>query len=271
MWISIVALTFATAPVKVALPDFSAIDVEPRRAALVADHLAAQLAHHGLEVVTARQIAAVLGQERQAQLLGCSNESSSCLTELANAMGADVVASGTIAKIDDQFQLNVTLSSTVDARRISTLVAQGKSESAILDAITNQGNRVANDVLSRLRPGESSGTTDGTVRRWSWAPAAAGIGCGVAAAVLLANAGATSARLRSGVNEAGAPLTSTEGSELVSAGRSQQAAGVGLLIGAGASLVATAAMFLLGGADAPTVGLAPAAGGASLAIQGAFP
>jgi hypothetical protein len=63
--------------------------------------------------MSSNDIGALLGVERQKQLLGCSDDKGSCLTELAGAAGARFVLSGSLAKLGDVFQLNLT---TLDSR-----------------------------------------------------------------------------------------------------------------------------------------------------------
>lgn len=76
--------------------------------------VAAEVARRGVfEVSSSREIAMALGIERQKQLLGCSPEGASCLTELAGALGADLVLSGTIARLGNAWTLTLQ---TADAR-----------------------------------------------------------------------------------------------------------------------------------------------------------
>ncbi|MBK7862715.1 MAG: hypothetical protein IPJ65_29720 [Archangiaceae bacterium] len=65
------------------------------------------------EVMSSNDIATLLGVQRQKQLLGCSEDSGSCLAELAGALGARFVLSGSVAKLGDVFQLTL---STVDSK-----------------------------------------------------------------------------------------------------------------------------------------------------------
>jgi hypothetical protein len=75
--------------------------------------VAAEVDRRGVfEVFTSRELASVLGLERQKALLGCS-EGASCLAELSGALGADLVLSGTIARLGDAWTLTLQ---TVDAR-----------------------------------------------------------------------------------------------------------------------------------------------------------
>src|SRR3954469_8990811 len=100
-------LVLAAAPVRIATTgwSFSGVDAPVGEAFL--DRFANQLAANGIKVTTAKDIAGVLGLERQKQLMGCGAETSSCLAELAGALGVDAVLSGSVVKVGSG--LNVTL------------------------------------------------------------------------------------------------------------------------------------------------------------------
>lgn len=70
------------------------------------------------EVVSSRDVSSLLGIERQRQLLGCTSEGSSCMTELSGALGARFVLSGTVAKLGQAYQLTLT---TLDSQRATPL------------------------------------------------------------------------------------------------------------------------------------------------------
>lgn len=81
--------------------------------------LTAEVARRGFfEVISQRDMTTLMGVERQKQLMGCSEESTSCLSELSGAMGAQFVLSGTVAKLGDAFQMTL---STLDTRKAQPL------------------------------------------------------------------------------------------------------------------------------------------------------
>jgi hypothetical protein len=76
-------------------------DLPERTGRIVADNLVAELRKlGGISVVSMDEVRAMLEMESERQLLGCSEDSSSCLAEIADALGADVVVSGGIATLD---------------------------------------------------------------------------------------------------------------------------------------------------------------------------
>ncbi|MBL8924301.1 MAG: hypothetical protein JNJ54_35965 [Myxococcaceae bacterium] len=75
--------------------------------------IAAEVTARGFfEVVTAEDLRTLLGLERQRQLMGCTE--SSCTTELAGALGARFVLSGSLTKLGATWQLTLT---TLDTQR----------------------------------------------------------------------------------------------------------------------------------------------------------
>src|SRR5690242_11003681 len=85
----------------IAAPDLTVVGLELNRGALYTEHFAQQLTALGFSVVTQKQIASLLGQERQKQLLGCATQSDSCIAELASALGSDAIITGSVAKLGD--------------------------------------------------------------------------------------------------------------------------------------------------------------------------
>jgi hypothetical protein len=61
------------------------------------------------EVTGQSEINAMLGVERQKQLLGCSDEATTCLSEIAGALNSDRALSGDLSRIGDTTLLNLSL------------------------------------------------------------------------------------------------------------------------------------------------------------------
>src|SRR5207247_2413764 len=70
------------------------------------------------ETTSTQEIQTMLGVERQRQLLGCSEQAQSCMTELADAIGARFVLSGSLTKLGDAFQLSLQTIDTAKAQPI---------------------------------------------------------------------------------------------------------------------------------------------------------
>ena len=72
-------------------------------------------------VARGKDMVALLGVERQKQLLGCSDAASSCMAELAGALGADGLVTGQLARIGKSFQLNVKVLAADGSRTLDLL------------------------------------------------------------------------------------------------------------------------------------------------------
>lgn len=90
--------------------------VEERLASAVGEAVAAEASRTGyFQVSTQRDVALLLGLERQRELVGgCGEQSESCLVELAGALGARFVLSGSLARLGDAYQLSLQ---TLDSHR----------------------------------------------------------------------------------------------------------------------------------------------------------
>jgi hypothetical protein len=88
----------ATYGLKVAAPGLLCEGVSVSACTALNERLAETLRQHGHQVVTQRDMAVVLGMERQRQLMGCREGSESCLAELAGALGVDGVVQGGVVR-----------------------------------------------------------------------------------------------------------------------------------------------------------------------------
>lgn len=93
--------------------------VTPEVAGALTEAVTAEISRRGFfSPLSARDIEAITGAERQRQMIGCAEDSSECLQELAGAMGARFVVSGTLAKLGDAYQLTLQ---TLDTARAQPL------------------------------------------------------------------------------------------------------------------------------------------------------
>jgi hypothetical protein len=251
----------AAAPVqKLALPGLTGVRLPPDLVEFYAEHLAGSLRAQGLSVVTAKEITTVLGLERQRQLLGCSEASESCMAELAGALGVDGTLMGSIAKLDDTYQVQLKVLSAGGARVLAEFKGSARSENHLLSRLDDAAAELAVSLKPLAPPP--------TARSAAWIPALFG------AAALLTGGGfwldANAAHVA--LIGTGTPLSSTDSDGLVLRGeRSLLVAAIGLGVGA-ASLVAAGAMLLFGGPPSatptPTAWLVP--GGFGVGVSGAF-
>lgn len=112
------ALSATPAKARIAVTGLSSAgEVDPKVAEAIGESVTAEVAARGyFEPISAGEIATLLGVERQKQLLGCGDDS--CMTEVASALGAPYVMSGSLTKLEGIFQLNLQV---IDSQKARTL------------------------------------------------------------------------------------------------------------------------------------------------------
>lgn len=115
-------------------PEFG---VEPGVAKLLTDSLTQVLRTSGAfsRVVSSREIEALVGLERQKQLMACPSDG--CVAELAGALGVDFLVVGNIGKLGASFLINIKLL-VVRTGAVASSVAnriKGENEEALLDGL----------------------------------------------------------------------------------------------------------------------------------------
>jgi hypothetical protein len=247
MTLPLAALLMAAAPFKLAAMGLSVVGLPAEKAQFYTEHVAQELTAAGVQVFTQKEIGALLGLERQKQLLGCSDASSSCLAELASAMGADGLLIGEVGKLEGGvFQLGLKVVWSRDGRPLSSFIGRAVSEPQAVDVLSMGAGFIAADLAgdwARLiqAPASHSYSPTSALRRWSWAPAVlAAVSFGVGAAGWLQSAGAaTTLRTSSFASPAEASTVAGQGETWQTIG------GVMLSIGA-VAVVGALVMFLLG-------------------------
>lgn len=259
-------LCVLSAAPKVAVTRFSVIDLSEARADFYTEHFADRLHDQGVDVVTPGEVQALLGLERQKQLLGC-DESSSCLAEITSALGVDAIALGTIARVGGSFQLNVKIISARDGKRLAGDSAKVDSESALLERVTNAALTMAPELSTSLhRPLRTSGSkTSSGSRKWWWLPGTVGVLAAAGGAAGLIVAENTRVQLATGSFER------SQGDALLSSGQTARTLGwIG--VGVGAVALGAAVGLLAFGSDGEVVPMATLSGdGAIVGLAGRFP
>ncbi|MBK7865160.1 MAG: hypothetical protein IPJ65_42500 [Archangiaceae bacterium] len=220
------------APVKVAVPGLVAVGVDQGLASALTEKLVVLAKRPELSIVTARDIAAVLGVERQKQLLGC--DTSGCMAELADALGADVLLRGDLVKAGTSFTLVVKVVRALDGRELVSDTTRVGSEDALQEWIEKNAARLGQEIVERVRGRPATGGPPWLRFAMLGGAAAAAISGGA----LLGAAYGTRGSLR-------ASHDASQIDALASAGRTQELLGFVLLGAGGALAVATAALFAL--------------------------
>jgi hypothetical protein len=103
----------APKPKLVVLSLDAAANVDSATRAVFDDGIAGAVAKTGaFDTISSREVQVLLGLERQKQLLGCADDSTSCLAELSGALGARFVLSGALAPLGGTWQLTLQLQDT---------------------------------------------------------------------------------------------------------------------------------------------------------------
>ncbi len=132
---------------RVAIPNLSLSDVPAARGVALVDYLAEQLSSGGgLRVTTPSEIAAVLGQERQKQLLGCTDDTA-CLIELSNALGADVLVVGSVAKVGAQTLATIKAVRSSSAEPVGAWSVRAADETQLLDFFASTARQLRAALL----------------------------------------------------------------------------------------------------------------------------
>lgn len=253
--------------VRVAVVPFSGVGVPADALSFDAEHLAQSARAPGLLVITSREIGTLIGLERQRQLMGCDSANSSCIAELAAALGAEAVVVGDIGHFDKTYQINVKVLSGSDAHVLVSRSTRVEGELAVLDALTVIGHSLAAAILTDRKlpvPSEISRAPEGA-RPWGWLPVGLGVVLGGVGGLMLGLASADAAALTG----PGSSLTATQADTLRDNGRLKQGLGVGLLIASGVSLLVATGLFAFG-KDPIVLSFAPDANSFSFALGGHF-
>jgi TolB-like protein len=126
---------------KLAVLDVRPIGVDKARADLLSEVAVSEASRfRKLETIGESEVSAMLGAERQRQLLGCK-EDAACMAEIGGALGADFMLVGSLGKLGSLHRLDLKL---MDARRAKVLArfgetVEGKEERLI--AVTQRGVR----------------------------------------------------------------------------------------------------------------------------------
>lgn len=265
-------------PKTLAVPGFSYANLDAKSADVFVDYFTQQLALKAKVRVTSRaEVVAILGNERQRQLLTCQ-EDTECFTELSNALGTEGLITGSLAKLGSSFVVNVKIIWTRSAAPVAIYSKRVPSEDALLAFLDESAADFAR--LAAGAEGKSGAVAAGVVE----APAAGSpsgswraplIGGAVLAAV-----SAGSFVFAAGVHDRlvrGDPSVVDETQLRALAGQGSLAQTVGLGAGALAAIgLAAGVGFLVWSgpsapAAAPSVSFVPISGGGWFVVQGVLP
>lgn len=121
---------------KIAAPGLAMTGVDAALSAPLTDHLLKSFVP--IRVVTPRDVTALIGLDRQKEMLGCSG-AGACLVELGNALGVQGVLLGDIVKLGGVFQINTRVIDPVQGRPLAAASERVANEEQLFDALTRVG------------------------------------------------------------------------------------------------------------------------------------
>ncbi len=269
-------------PIRLALPALAGPRLEDSEAEFYAEDLAQKLTARGLLVTTSKQIATVLGLERQKQLVGCSEDGVSCMAELANALGVDGVVSGEIARLEGGlFQVNLKVLSPTDGRVLASFAGKADNEQALLDTLVWASATLSSDLgrsLKRILPpptAEALASEESALRplrRKAWIPAVASVGLAAAGGFFYLQ---SSQRYEQIKRPSGGTLFTSEVNRLRSEGEQFQLFAGASAVLATASLATAATLYFITSsrpepAQSISIGAGASPAGAGLSVGGTF-
>ena len=131
---------------------------------LVGEALASQLAKSALlEVLTAGDIKSALDLEAQKRALECGDES--CLAEIASALGAEYVVSGSVGTIGALTVVNVAMMNGKTAASMGRESVEAKNAEELLASTRSAADRLGALItgVAVVAPAESAGSSAGLV------------------------------------------------------------------------------------------------------------
>ena len=148
---ALLKLLLCAGQLKLATVGFSQVGLSEAQAGFFAEHFSVQLAavdESYVRITTPKDMAALLGIEKQKQLLGCPDDQSSCMAELAGALGADGLVTGQIARVGKSYQLNVKILAADGSR---TLYLHSSKLLATEEELLEELNATAVKAVAKLR------------------------------------------------------------------------------------------------------------------------
>jgi hypothetical protein len=239
-------------PAKVAALSLEYFQLPKEQGDFFFQQLIQELTLSGLQVLSKKDVEAVLGLERQKQLLGCSDQSSSCMAELASALGADGILQGNIGKIGGSYQLNFKIISASSATPLAVYSGTADSDKGVLTEV----RAAAASLKRQLSPGQTGVRQTASFGARLWVPVGIGLVLTAAAVTCFIASSRDAARLN--MNDPG--LTSQADVAAVGhTGTALQISGWATAVTAVAAFVAAAVLTIFFGDDR-TVAWLPTSG-----------
>ncbi len=139
---------------KVAVLDVQLTNLKPELVPLLTEVLTSEVDESGHfdNVISGRDVAAMLGFEAQKQMVGCTD--AACLAEIGGALGVDRILAGHVGNLSGTFVVTLKLINIVDANTERRIYRKVKGdESVLLDTMSK--------LLREMLPRQGGSTDDG--------------------------------------------------------------------------------------------------------------
>jgi hypothetical protein len=263
MLCAVASLLLTAGPISVAVPGVGCVGLDAKLCDSFLDRFVVQLTdHRHVRVVAQKDIAQLLGLERQRQLLGCADAAANaCLAELAGALGVDGLVSMSITKSDPYFVATARLVRSSDGSQWASGSERVEREGQLFDAMDRLAARLGQAIEAPAAPLETVETAPRPRRSLvPFVPGMVGVAAAGTGLAVFLSAGTERGRLASHA----VPEGEVQG--VISSGRQKEQLGVALIVSGGACIAASALWAVLAPGAAPAVALAPAPGGATVAL-----
>ncbi len=265
----------ATGKITVAVPGLSYVDVNQDKGDAVLDYFGQKLEASGrLRVITRSEVGQLLGFERQKSLAGCSDAANQCMVELSEALGAEVILVGSLARLGSSFTISLKAARPGLGVVLFSAGERFANEDLLLEWLAAQAPRLVAALTQALRPdappapAPTTVAASGGLRSVAWVPfaLAGALAIGAGASLLLSEGDAARLRTRTPAFSGWAEIDS-----VASRGQLLQNVGWALSITAVVAALAGTGLAVFGGPPpvTPTVLLSP--GGGSLGVAGVWP
>jgi TolB-like protein len=246
---------------KLAVTEIRAPTGDPALTALLSEMALTEASSaRGFSVIGQSDVAALLGLEKQRQMLGCS-DGTECFAEIGGALGADFLLVGTAGRLGAVWRIDLKL---VDVKRATVVARAGESVEPSPERLAEAMQRGVRQLLAAtgVAPPAPAGLTRRTA---GWIVAGSG-------AALLAGGATFGLLSRSSWNDLQAAERSGDAAAWYRARNALRTRTVvaDILTGAGIAGAGAGAWLLLGGPKGPQASVSPAPGGAVAALGGSF-
>lgn len=142
------AASAASAPLKVLVLDFAAEDADRPVAKTIGEMVAVSLSRRSyLDVLTGADVRSIAQMEGDRAALGCEGDSS-CLAELAGAMGARLVVHGNVGRLGDLYVVTLNVFNAESARAGARTQLEARDLAALAPRVEDAVRELLRDSVS---------------------------------------------------------------------------------------------------------------------------